>query len=113
MENNKKDSKIGAQIKAAREEMGLSQMDLAKLLGFQTATAVSLIEKGDRGVPAEMLQVLSEALHRDIKYFLSQDEGVAMNVQVALRADPDLTTEDKDAISRFIELAKEKKNEQQ
>ena len=111
MENNNKDiSQIGSRIKAAREERGLSQLDLAKLLGFQTATAVSLIEKGDRGVPAEMLQVLSEALHRDIKYFLGQDEGAAVNVQVALRADPDLTTEDKDAILRFIKLAKEKRD---
>jgi transcriptional regulator with XRE-family HTH domain len=111
MENNKKEaSQIGPRIKAAREEMGLSQLDLAKLLNFQTATAVSLIEKGERGVPAEMLQTLSEALHRDIKYFLGQDERADVNVQVALRADPDLTTEDKDAILRFIELAKEKKN---
>jgi hypothetical protein len=37
-------------------------------------------------------------------------EETPVDVQVALRADKDLTTEDKDAISRFIELAKSKKH---
>ncbi len=99
---------IGSRIKAARDERGLSQGDLAKALGFQTATAISLIENGERKVTAGILQQLSEVLHRDIKYFLGQDEGAAVDVQVALRADKDLTKEDKDAILRFIELAKDK-----
>lgn len=106
-EENKPNT-IGARIKAARDERGLSQADLAKELGFQTATAISLIEDNKRKVTAGILQKLSEVLHRDIKYFLGQDEGAAIDVQVALRADPDLTTEDKDAILRFIDLAKEK-----
>ena len=100
---------IGSRIKAAREERNLSQMDLAKALGFQTATAISLIESGERGVPATILQKLSDILHRDIKYFLGQDETAKVDVQVALRADKDLSPEDKDAILRFIELAKSRK----
>ena len=99
---------IGARIKAAREERGLSQLDLAKALGFQSATAISLIEAGERGVPAMFLEQLSEVLHRDIKYFLGQEEK-KIDVQFALRADKDLSTEDKDAILRFIELAKNRK----
>jgi transcriptional regulator with XRE-family HTH domain len=101
---------IGPRIKAAREERGLSQLDLAQKLGFQTATAISLIESGERKVTAGILQGLSEELHRDIKYFLGQKEDPAIDVQVALRADKDLSKEDKDAILRFIELAKRKKN---
>jgi transcriptional regulator with XRE-family HTH domain len=103
---------IGLRIRAAREARGLSQSDLAKELGFQTATAISLIESGERKLTAGILERLSEVLHRDIKYFLGQDEDAPVNVQVALRADPDLTKEDKDAILRFIDLAKNKnKNE--
>ncbi|MES2471067.1 MAG: helix-turn-helix transcriptional regulator [Patescibacteria group bacterium] len=100
---------IGSRIKAAREERGLSQADLAQALGFQSATAVSLIESGDRKVTAGLLENLSAALHRDVSYFLGQENRV-VDVQVALRADKDLSKEDKDAILRFIELAK-KKNE--
>lgn len=101
---------IGARIRVAREERSLSQLDLAKALGFQSATAVSLIESGERKVTAGILQNLSQALHRDIKYFLGEEEGPVIDVQVALRVDKDLTKEDKDAILRFIELAKQKKN---
>jgi transcriptional regulator with XRE-family HTH domain len=105
-----KQKSIGSLIRAAREERGMSQMELAQKLGFQSATAISLIESNERGVPAAILQELSDVLHRDIKYFLGQDEAAQVDVQVALRADKDLTKEDKDAILRFIELAKEKKN---
>ena len=100
---------IGSRIKAAREERGLSQLDLAQALGFQSATAISLIESDERGVGAETLQRLSEVLHRDVRYFLGQAEK-PVDVQVALRADKDLSKSDKDAILRFIELAKKKKD---
>ncbi len=110
MKSSKKEDTIGSLIKSAREERGLSQIELAQLLGFQSATAISLIESGERGVSAETLQRISEALHRDIKYFLGQDESSNVDVQVALRADKDLSKEDKDAILRFIDLAKQKKN---
>ncbi|PIR37536.1 MAG: hypothetical protein COV34_03155 [Candidatus Zambryskibacteria bacterium CG10_big_fil_rev_8_21_14_0_10_42_12] len=109
----KKDEKrantIGSRVKEARESMGFSQAELAEKLGFQSATAISLIESDDRGITAPLLQCLGETLKRDIKYFLGQKEDV-MDVQVALRADKDLSNEDKSAIERFIELAKQKKN---
>lgn len=107
MKNEQNINNIGGRIKAAREERGLSQADLAQALGFQSATAVSLIESGDRKVTAGLLENLSTALHRDISYFLGQEDR-AVDVQVALRADKDLSKEDKDAILRFIELAKKK-----
>lgn len=108
MKNEQRDEKlIGSRIKAAREEKGLSQLELAKALNFQSATAISLIEAGERGVPALILEKLGEVLDRDIKYFLGKEEPV--DVQVALRADKDLSREDKDALSRFIELAKNRK----
>lgn len=102
---------IGSRIKSAREEKGLSQLDLAKALGFQTATAISLIEAGERGVSATILEKLGQVLERDVKYFLGKEDAV--DIQVALRADKDLSKEDKEALSRFIQLAKnrKKKNE--
>lgn len=100
---------IGARIKDARESLSISQAQLATILGFQSATAISLIESGERGITAPLLQRISEVLKRDIKYFLGQEENL-VDVRVALRADKDLSDEDKDAIDRFIELAKQKKN---
>lgn len=110
MNNSEKNARfIGERVKSAREEMGLSQLELAKELDFESATAVSLIEKGERNLSTENLVRLSKILHRDVKFFLGLEEEKT-NVSVALRADKDLLQEDKDALLHFIELAKMKKH---
>lgn len=37
---------IGFKIKQLRESQGIRQIDLAKILGFESATAISFIESG-------------------------------------------------------------------
>jgi transcriptional regulator with XRE-family HTH domain len=100
---------MGYLIKAAREEMNLSQSELAEKLGFQSATAISLMESDERNVNSIVLQQIAQILHRDIKYFLGEDEK-NLDVRVALRADKDISKEDKEALLRFVDLAKQKKN---
>lgn len=100
---------IGPRIRAAREDAGMSQSDLAGSLGFQSATAVSLIENGERGVSATLLPRIASILHRDISFFLGQEEKT-VDIKVALRADKDLSKEDKAAILHFVEIAKKKKD---
>ena len=102
------ENSIGARIKAAREELRLSQLELAQKVGFQSATAISLIESGERGVSSEILSKLGDALQQSIGYFLGHKVDQSMDVQIALRADKDLAQSDKEAIARFIELAKNK-----
>lgn len=99
---------IGGRIKAAREEAGMSQMDFAKLLDFESATAISLIENDERKISVENLAKIASALHRDIRFFIGEEEKRAVDVAVALRADKDLSASDRDAILRFVELAKQK-----
>lgn len=110
MKNEVKKGGIGSRIKFAREARGLSQMDLAKKIGFQSATAISLIENNERGVSTEILSTLSEILHRDVEYFLTGQSKHSIDVRVALRADKELSKEDQNAILRFIELAKKKRH---
>jgi len=98
---------IGKRLREAREKAGLSQAQFAKELGYESATAISLIEAGERRFKAEDLQKAAEVLHRDIVYFLGQ-EGNKVDLKVALRADKDLTDEDKAAVLHFIELAKKR-----
>jgi transcriptional regulator with XRE-family HTH domain len=56
-----KDSRkrIGTKIKYYRLLRRLSQKELGKTLGFKSATAISLIEAGQRRVSADMLVSLS------------------------------------------------------
>ena len=90
---------IGKQIKKAREEEDISQLELAKAVDFESATAISLIESGERKITAENLEKIAIALKKDIKYFLgTEDEPVT--IEVALRAEKNLSKEDKDALDR-------------
>ena len=68
---------IGFQIKTAREEAGISQLELAKVLGFESATAISLVESGERKITADNLEKIANTLHLDINYFLGREIGRA------------------------------------
>ena len=60
---------IGARIKARREELKLSQDDLARLFGFKDRQTVSAIETGERRVTAEELLIAAEKLGKPLDYF--------------------------------------------
>lgn len=104
---------IGKRIRGAREHLNISQTELAKAAGFESATAISLIEGGERRVGIEELEKIAEKLQVDPDYLLKKEgayqEHVFPNIRTALRADKDLTKEDKDALLRFIQLAKGRK----
>lgn len=109
MMNMPQNKLIGIRIKEAREAVGISQKALADAVGFESATAISLIEAGERKVRVEDLEKMAKALERDIKYFIGQEDR-PIDVRVAVRATKDLSEKDKNAILRFIELAKKKKH---
>lgn len=111
MKNQENKAKnIGDRIRSAREEEGYSQADLAKAIGFETPTAISLIESGDRKLTAENLELISKTLHRPVGYFLGIEEKMP-DVKVALRASKDIDKKDQDTILKIIEMAKKKYGE--
>lgn len=100
---------IGGRIKKARESAHMSQADLAERLGFESPTAVSLIESGQRKVTITVLEKISDVLHTDINFFLGK-EVKSVGVQFALRSEKNLSKDDKDKILEFIEFVKNKKS---
>jgi len=50
---------IGVGIRKAREECGLSQKELAEMLGFESGTALSLIEGDKRNISGKQLYRIS------------------------------------------------------
>lgn len=99
---------IGVKIREAREKEGKSQKELADAIGFESATAISLIESGQRKVRVEDLEKISNFLQRDIKFFLGIEEK--QDIRFALRADTNLSNKEQDEILRFIDFVKKKKN---
>lgn len=100
---------IGERVKSARESAKMSQKELAEKIGFETATALSLIETGDRKISVEVLQKIADILHYDLNYFLGKEEKNSVNIKVALRADKNLTSADKQQILEFVEFIKTKR----
>lgn len=98
---------IGKRIREARDAAGLSQRELAEKLGYESSTAVSYLESGERKVSVVDLEKLSKILDKDIRYFIGQESEQA-NVRVALRAETGLDKKDQDAILHIIEMAKKR-----
>lgn len=63
------DAMVGARIRTAREEINLSQQDLAKSLGFKDRQTLSHIEAGKRKVSSAELVDVMKHLDRDLDYF--------------------------------------------
>jgi transcriptional regulator with XRE-family HTH domain len=105
-----KDQFIGSQIKKAREESGYSQTTLAKALDFDSGTSISLIESGERKLTAENLDKIANFLHKDVAYFLGRDsETIKLDLNYALRADTEISEQDKKIIKSVIDLARHRR----
>jgi len=99
---------VGQKIKEARESAEKSQKDLADILGFESATAISLIESGERKIKVETLEKIAEFLRRDIKFFLGTSQKT--DIRFALRADKNLSNKDQETILKFISFVKKENN---
>lgn len=100
---------IGKRIREAREKEGLSQKSLAEAVGFESATAISLIESGERRVSIEDLDKIGKLLKVTSTFLLGTEERKP-NIKFALRADKDLSREDEKHILKFIDFVKKDKN---
>lgn len=67
---------IGRKLQQAREDAGLSQEQLASMLGCAQST-LSNYEKGKRRIYLTQLENIAEILNRPIEYFLESNEDSA------------------------------------
>ena len=54
--------RVGAFVRARREELGLSQGDIIRVLGYKSRNAVSNIEVGIEGLPAKRAYAWADVL---------------------------------------------------
>lgn len=95
---------IGDRVRSARQAAGFSQKELAENIGFESATAISLIEAGERKIGIVELEKMAKTLDREIGYFIGE-EGQQLNTRTALRAEK-ISEEDRKAILHILEMAK-------
>lgn len=93
---------IAARLRVAREQAGLSQGQVAKLLGLQRPS-ISEIEAGRRRVSAEELARLGRIYNVSISWLTEEKPEVAdPAVELAARELGKLKKEDLDRVLRFL-----------
>lgn len=68
---------FGVRVRAARVAAGLTQLELARAMGYSTRSTISRIESGDNQVPMDRLDTLAAALRTTPAYLLGQDGAAA------------------------------------
>lgn len=91
-DQSSKPTAIGFRVRSARDCLGLSQDQLAVALGFKDRQTVSDIEQGKRSLKAEELVKVSEALHKDIEFFIDPF-NVAGEASFSWRVSPTVSPE--------------------
>jgi transcriptional regulator with XRE-family HTH domain len=69
---------IGRRIKEAREDLSLSQRELAERIGLADAQSISRYERGETEVPAKRLRRIAEATGKDMSFFVMEIRGEAI-----------------------------------
>jgi transcriptional regulator with XRE-family HTH domain len=95
-------AKIAARLRAAREQSGLSQGQVAKILGFQRPT-ISEIEAGRRKVPAEEMARFADIYKVSISWLMEEKPEVAdPSIELAARELAKLKQEDFDRVLNLL-----------
>jgi len=97
---------IAERLRAAREYLGLSQTEVAHVVGVPR-TAITGIEAGTRKVEATELSLLSRLYRRSVEYLLTGTEPASVGPeQLAFlaRAINGLTEQDINEVARFADF---------
>jgi transcriptional regulator with XRE-family HTH domain len=96
------DMGLGERIKVRREELGLTQLQLAQALEV-TPQHVSVIEKNKRAPSLDLLAKLAHELGVTTDYLITGKESVVSDVGSVIKADATLSLDIKRALIALIE----------
>ncbi|MFV0395027.1 MAG: helix-turn-helix domain-containing protein [Coprobacillaceae bacterium] len=65
---------IGKRIKERRDELGLSQDELAIKLGYKSRSSINKIEKNGRNLPQKKIKAIADALNTTPSYIMGWEE---------------------------------------
>ncbi|MFR5807046.1 MAG: helix-turn-helix domain-containing protein, partial [[Clostridium] symbiosum] len=67
---------IGQIIKKRREELGMSQEELAQKVGYKSRSSINKIEVDGRGLPQSKIAAIAKALDTTPTYLMGWEESV-------------------------------------
>ena len=92
---------IGANIKRRREQLGLTQEELAIKMGYKSKSTINKVELGINDVPQRKIVAFAEALVTDVNYLMGWDKEKEEEI---IRLFNQMNEKGKD---KLIELAKD------
>lgn len=72
-------STIGDRIRQRREQIGMSQAELAVLSGYKSRASINKIEMGERDIRQNKIKVIADALRTSPSYLMGWVEPEAAN----------------------------------
>ncbi len=102
---------IGERIRNKRIELGLSQGDLAKLLGYKSASTINKIEKGVNDITQTKVIAFARALNTTVSYLMGWDDTpqLSSKKQELLNAIDDMTEEQAGNLLIFVQSLLDKR----
>lgn len=70
---------IGQRIKQRREELGMSQEELAKKAGYKSRSSINKIEVDGRGLPQSKIVLIAKALKTTPTYLMGWETSTEIN----------------------------------
>ena len=70
MSSNAKMESIGSRIRKRREELGISQVELAKRMGYRSRSSISKIESEERNIPQQKIIEIATVLNTTPSYLM-------------------------------------------
>jgi transcriptional regulator with XRE-family HTH domain len=101
---------LGERIKVRREELGLTQLQLAQALGV-TPQHISVIEKNKRAPSLDSLAKLAQELGVTTDFLITGKENVISDSISIIKADNRLSLDTKRALVTIIEKLRSRQNE--
>lgn len=84
---------IGERIKSRREEIGMSQEELAQLCGYSSRTTIAKIEKGENNLRQTKVNQFAQALLCDPLWLIGMDSRLDSAVSAEATKDFDLISD--------------------
>jgi transcriptional regulator with XRE-family HTH domain len=72
-------TEIGMRIRAKREALGITQEELAKMLGYKNKSTIAKIENGVNDITQSKVLEFAAALHTTVAYLMGWDDVAPSN----------------------------------
>ena len=89
--------KIYENIRKRRLELGMTQLELARLAGYENRSPIARIERGDHDLPQSKIVEIANALKTTPSYLMGWEDEEAAN----------LTAMQEETMAKFLTLSQE------